>query len=91
MALSSQSTNTRQAGEKLGIEDLTITTESTENGSQVGLSGYITPDLMIRYGIGMFDAVNTITLNYRLRKNLFLEFVSGSANGVDLLYSFDRN
>ncbi len=91
MALESQSTNARKAGSKLGIEDLTITADSTDEGSQVGFSGYITPDLMIRYGVGMFDAVNSITLNYRLRKNLYLEVISGKSNAFDILYSFDRD
>lgn len=90
MALESRSGFTRKAGESLGIQDLTLTTGSTENRSEVGLSGYITPDLMIRYGVGMFEAVNTITLNYRLRKNLYLEVISGKSNAFDLLWSFDR-
>jgi len=82
---------TRKAGETLGIQDLTLSTGSTENRSEVGLSGYITPDLMIRYGVGMFEAVNTLTLKYRIRKNLYAEVISGKSNAFDLLWSFDRD
>ena len=46
---------------------------------------------MIRYGVGMFEAVNTITLNYRIRNNLYFEVISGKSNAVDLLWSFDRD
>lgn len=82
---------TRKAGDMLGIDDLTLSTGSTEDRSEVGISGYITPDLMIRYGVGMFEAVNTITLNYRIRNNLYFEVISGKSNAVDLLWSFDRD
>ena len=91
LALESNSALTRRAGEKLGIQDLTLTAGSTEDRSEVGLSGYITPDLMIRYGLGMFEAVNTLTLKYRLYKNLYAEVISGRANAVDLLWSFSRD
>ncbi|MEE2729615.1 MAG: translocation/assembly module TamB domain-containing protein [Pseudomonadota bacterium] len=91
MALESRSGFTRKAGEKLGIQDLTLSTGSTENRSEVGLSGYITPDLMIRYGVGMFEAVNTLTLKYRIRRNLYAEVISGKSNAFDILWSFDRD
>ena len=91
LALESRSGFTRKAGEKLGIKDLTLSTGSTENRSEVGLSGYITSDLMIRYGVGMFESVNTLTLKYRIRKNLYAEVISGKSNAFDLLWSFDRD
>jgi len=91
LALESRSGFTRKAGEKLGIKDLTLSTGSTENRSEVGLSGYITSDLMIRYGVGMFESVNTLTLKYRIHKNLYAEVISGKSNAFDLLWSFDRD
>lgn len=92
MALESRGGSlTRKAGETFGIQDLTLSTGSTENRSEVGLSGYITPDLMVRYGVGMFEAVNTLTLKYRIKKNLYAEVISGKSNAFDLLWSFDRN
>ncbi|HAG93778.1 MAG TPA: hypothetical protein DCL78_06635 [Gammaproteobacteria bacterium] len=91
MALESRSGFTRKAGEKLGIQDLTLSTGSTENRSEVGLSGYITSDLMIRYGVGMFESVNTLTLKYRIHKNLYAEVISGKSNAFDILWSFDRD
>lgn len=81
----------RRAGNALGIEDLQLTAGGTENGTQVGLSGYITPNLLIRYGVGVFDAINTLTLKYRLTKNLYLEATSGENSDVGVLWSFERN
>jgi len=90
LALQKNSGFTKKAGEAVGIENLQLTAGSTENRSEVGLSGYITPDLMVRYGVGMFEAVNTISLSYRIRRNLYFEVISGKSNAFDLLWSFDR-
>jgi translocation and assembly module TamB len=46
---------------------------------------------MIRYGVGMFEAVNTVTLKYQIHKNLYAEVISGKSNAFDLLYSFTRD
>ncbi|RLU02256.1 MAG: hypothetical protein D9N11_10120, partial [Ketobacter sp.] len=91
LALESRGGFTRKAGEKLGIQDLTLSAGNTENRSEVGLSGYITPDLMVRYGVGMFEAVNSITLKYRIRKDVYAEVISGKANAFDILWSFERD
>ncbi|MGI1679343.1 MAG: translocation/assembly module TamB domain-containing protein [Cellvibrionaceae bacterium] len=87
---------TKKAGEALGIEDLQLTAgsspaSSSEGGTQIGLSGYVTPKLMVRYGVGVFDAFNSLTLNYRLSKNLYLEVISGESSALDLLWSFERD
>lgn len=80
---------TQSAGEFLGIEDLRVSTSSSDSGSYVGVSGYIAPDLLVRYGVGVFDAVNSITLNYKIRKNLYLEMISADASVLDLLWTFE--
>jgi translocation and assembly module TamB len=56
----------------------------------VQLSGYLTPDLYLRYGVSTFEKVNTFRLRYRLTPRFFVEAVSGVENAVDFLYSFSR-
>jgi translocation and assembly module TamB len=81
---------TRRAGSVLGVEDFKITAGSTDSGgTQVGLSGYLTPKLMVRYGVGVFDSINSLTLQYELTKNLYLEAISSDTDAVDLLWIFD--
>lgn len=82
---------TRFAGRALGIEDLQVTTVSNEEGTQIGLSGYLTPKLLVRYGVGVFDTVNSLTLKYELKKNIYLEAVSGQSNALDILWSFKKD
>lgn len=82
---------TRRAGQALGIEDLQVTAGGTEEGTQIGLSGYITPNLLVRYGVGVFDAINTLTLRYQMTKNVYLEAMSGEGSDVGVMWSFERD
>lgn len=81
----------RRAGDALGIEDFRVTAGATDNGAQIGLSGYITPNLLVRYGVGVFEAINTVTLRYQMTKNLYLEAISGEGSDIGIMWSFERN
>ena len=65
-------------------------TREVEGGTEVHLSGYVLPDLYLRYGMSTFDKANTFRLRYRLRRSVYVEAVSGIENAVDFLYSFER-
>ena len=75
---------------KLGIQDFQVDSRKVQGGTEVQLSGYITPDLYLRYGVSTFEKVNTFRLRYRLTPRFFVEAVSGVENAVDFLYSFSR-
>ena len=77
--------------DKLGIKHFQLAAAEGEEGAEVQLSGYINPDLYIRYGISVFENTNTLTMRYRLKRNLFLEAVSSSASALDLLWTHERN
>lgn len=59
------------------------------DSAQVVVSGYILPGLQLKYGIGIFDSLATLTLRYRLMPRLYLEAVSGVSQALDLLYRFE--
>lgn len=59
-------------------------------GGSFTLGKYITPDLYVSYGIGLFDAINTFNLRYRLTEKLALHAASGLASSADLVYTFER-
>ncbi|MEX1033905.1 MAG: translocation/assembly module TamB domain-containing protein [Cellvibrionaceae bacterium] len=82
---------TRRAGSALGIDDLQVTAGSSENGTQIGLSGYVTPNLLVRYGVGVFDAINTLTLRYQLTKSVYLEATSGESSDIGILWTFESD
>lgn len=76
--------------ETLGIQDFQVDARQVEGGTEVQLSGYLSPDLYLRYGVSTFDNVNTLRVRYRLAAKLFVEVISGIEDAIDLLYSFER-
>lgn len=76
-------------GETFGVSDLALDTQGVGDKSQVVVSGKITNDLQIKYGVGIFDSLATLTLRYRLMPKLYLEAVSGVNQALDLLYQFE--
>jgi translocation and assembly module TamB len=75
-------------GEAFGIDDLTLETAGAGEESQVQVSGQLTEDLRVSYGVGVFSPIAELTLRYTLWRNLYLEAVSGAAQAVDLIYTF---
>lgn len=80
-----------QAGrlaKQFGIGDFQIGTVAGAGGTEAEMSGYLTPQLYVRYGRGLLQRSNTITFQYRLTPRLLIETVSGIEDALDLLYSF---
>lgn len=77
-------------GEAFGVSDLAIETAGIGEGSQVVVTGQLTEDLRVSYGVGVFSPIAELTLRYTLWRNLYLEAVSGAAQAVDLVYTFTR-
>ncbi|PIE43858.1 MAG: hypothetical protein CSA50_02555 [Gammaproteobacteria bacterium] len=75
--------------EKLGVSNFQVNAQSEAGGTSVLLSGYINPDLQLRYGVKLFDEVNSLSVRYRLGSSLFLEAMSGLNNSLDVIYSFE--
>lgn len=72
----------------LGIQDFELGTGGDGDTTQVELSGYLSPNLFVRYGIGVFAPVNTLTLRYRLSPRFYVEAVSSLESALDLFYEF---
>ncbi|HFZ8994459.1 TPA: autotransporter assembly complex protein TamB [Citrobacter freundii] len=76
-------------GETFGVKNLALDTQGVGDSSQVVVSGYVLPGLQVKYGVGIFDSLATLTLRYRLMPKLYLEAVSGVDQALDLLYQFE--
>jgi len=76
-------------GEAFGVSDLALDTQGVGDSSQIVVSGYVLPGLQVKYGVGIFDSLATLTLRYRLMPKLYLEAVSGLDQALDLLYQFE--
>lgn len=75
--------------ERLGIKDFQLESAGSGQASSVVASGYLSERLSLRYGIGVFEPVNTFALRYELGKKLYLEAASGLASSLDLFYKRD--
>lgn len=75
-------------GSVLGVRDLSLDAEGSGDDTQVKVSGYISPDLYLSYGVGVFTPVNSITMRYQIRPRLYLEAISSIENAIDLFYNF---
>ncbi len=75
-------------GEFFGVSNLTLDTAGVGEKQQVEVSGYVSPRLQVKYGVGIFDSLATLTLRYRLMPRLYLEAISGLDQALSLLYQF---
>lgn len=80
---------TRGIGNELGIRNLTLEAEGSGNNASVVASGYVSDDLSIRYGVGVFEPITTVALRYDLGKYFYLEAASSLAASLDLFYTRD--
>ncbi len=75
---------------KLDLEDLTFRDLDNPEQASLVLGKYLSTDLYVSYGVGLFDAVNTLRLQYRLSRRWTLEAISGLENSADFIYSLER-
>lgn len=77
---------TNQIGQTFGLSGLALDAQGTGDDTQVSLTGYITPDLYIRYGVGVFTPVNKLTLRYQMNQRLYLEASQSLEKAIDMFY-----
>lgn len=76
-------------GKIFGVSNLALDTAGVGNSQQIQVSGYVLPGLQVKYGVGLFDSLATLTLRYRVVPKLYLEAASGANQALDLLYQFE--
>ncbi|GAA0841216.1 translocation/assembly module TamB domain-containing protein [Marinobacter szutsaonensis] len=89
LGLTQASKVTGEIGEEFGIRQLTLEAEGAGEQTSVVASGYLTDDLSVRYGVGIFEPITTVALRYDLGKYFYLEAASGLAASLDIFYTRD--
>jgi translocation and assembly module TamB len=75
----------------LNLDNFEFESSSKGEGASLLIGKYLTPSLYISYGVGLFKAVNTFKLRYRLSKRLNLETATSSDHSsADLIYTLER-
>jgi translocation and assembly module TamB len=79
---------TNQIGNAFGLQSLAFGAEGTSTDTQVNVTGYLTPDLYIRYGVGVFTPVNKLTLRYQVSQRFYMEASSSLDRAIDFFYNW---
>jgi translocation and assembly module TamB len=81
----------KNIGQEFGLDEVGISSDNGLDDAALTLGKYLTPDLYISYGIGLFDAQNILEMRYQLTKRWsIVTSQSGSDSGVDFNYSLER-
>lgn len=82
---------TKSLSDTFGLDALQLESGEGSKATSLMLGKYLSPDLYVGYGIGLFDTVNTFNLKYRLSKRLMFESNSStSGTGADLIYTLEH-
>ncbi|MGP4951521.1 translocation/assembly module TamB domain-containing protein [Psychrobacter sp. T6-1] len=79
---------TNQIGQAFGFQSLTVDASGSSEDTNINVTGYVTPDLYIRYGVGVFNAQNSLSARYQLTRRIYVEATSAAENAVDVVYSW---
>jgi translocation and assembly module TamB len=79
----------QQYGNKVGIEDVGIETDLSNDTSLV-FGRYLSDKLYISYGISLAEAINTVKLRYTIGDRWTLKTESGKAQSADLEYTIRK-
>jgi translocation and assembly module TamB len=71
------------------ISNIAVDTEGDGDNTQATVSGYVGNRVYLKYGIGVYEPINELTVRMFLFNRFWLEIVSGIEQSSDLYYSFD--
>ncbi len=71
------------------LHDISVNTEVDGDQAQATISGYLGERIYLKYGVGIYEPIDEITVRLYLLNKLWLETVSGIEKSADIYYSFD--
>ncbi len=81
---------TDQIRNTLGIDALGINNSGNLNTSMLTIGKYLTPDIFVRYGVGLFDKQSKVAIDYSLSDRVILQAESGEYQNIDITYKVER-
>lgn len=72
------------------VDELEIKSDQGFNQSELWVGKYLTPKLLVRYVVGIFDQAFGFGVEYQLTNRLRLEAVSGETQSVDVVYKVEK-
>ncbi len=87
---SSEGGITQNIADFFHVDEIGISADNGIDQSELWIGKQLTPKLMVRYMVGLFDNLTSLALQYQLNNRLRLEAESGEVQSVDLIYNFER-
>jgi translocation and assembly module TamB len=78
-----------QLGSKLGIPDISVESDLTNETSLV-LGKYLSPRLYVSWGVSLSEAINTFKMRYTIDDRWTVKTEAGKDASADLVYTIER-
>ncbi|PUA27525.1 MAG: hypothetical protein B0W54_13225 [Cellvibrio sp. 79] len=72
------------------VDELEIKADQGLEQSELWVGKYLTPRLLVRYVVGIFDQAFSLGMEYQLTERLRIEAESGETQSVDVVYKVER-
>lgn len=72
------------------VDELEIKADQGLEQSELWVGKYLTPRLLVRYVVGIFDQAFSLGVEYQLTERLRIEAESGETQSVDVVYKVER-
>jgi translocation and assembly module TamB len=74
----------------LGLEEVTVEAEDGYEDASLVLGKYLSPELYVSYGIGLFEPVNVFRIRYLVSDHWTLQAETGDGTSGDVVYTVER-
>ncbi len=83
---------TQSLGGRVGLDEVGVKSGSTLQQSSLLLGKYLSPDLYVRYALGLLDPIGSVQLEYQLSPAISVEAeTSQKSQAVDLIYRLESD
>lgn len=90
MGVQSSQGITQEIAQFFGVDELSIKSDKGIEQSQLWVGKYVTPKILVRYVVGLFDQAFSLGVVYRLTDKVRVEAESGETQSVDVIYRIER-
>ncbi len=80
----------QEVGRRIGLDAVEIRGTDDEASTELVVGKYLSPRLYVSYGLGLFDAFNTVLVRYNITDDLAIQTEAGTEISADIFYTLER-
>ena len=81
---------TQEVAQFFGVDEVSIKSDKGIDQSQLWVGKYVSPRVLVRYVVGLFDQAFSLGVVYRLTDRVRIEAESGETQSLDVIYKIER-